>query len=247
MRLARSSAGTRRRPDRGQVACRIARTLCRCASSSFPGFGVARPRLSTFSTVRRRPHSAGGSGGAGGTHPPSVSTSVDPRFLREPVPRHLRIRVRCRVGENVRQVTLTGRPGCGWWWLGERAGPVRARQPAPRRRFVVVPVGCDRLGGLAHAVLPLVMGRLGSDRAFGRQLFATEGRCRVTVVQGSWPVLGGERVQPALAEHGQERPAGPGRDERAVGQRRPGRRRPGPRPAGRRRGCRRRGRRPRWR
>ena len=77
------------RTDRGQVACRMARTLCRCASSSFPGFGVARPRLSTLSTVRRRPHSAGGSGGAGGTHPPSASTSVDPaRFLREPVPRH---------------------------------------------------------------------------------------------------------------------------------------------------------------
>ena len=77
------------RTDRGQVACRMDRTLCRCASSSFPGFGVARPRLSTLSTVRRRPHSAGGSGGAGGTHPPSVSTSVDPaRFLREPVPRH---------------------------------------------------------------------------------------------------------------------------------------------------------------
>ena len=79
------------RTDRGQVACRMARTLCRCASSSCPGFGVARPRLSTLSTVRRRPHSAGGSGGAGGTHPPSASTSVDPgRFLREPVPRHHR-------------------------------------------------------------------------------------------------------------------------------------------------------------
>ena len=79
------------RTDRGQVACRMDRTLCRCASSSFPGFGVARPRLSTLSTVRRRPHSAGGSGGAGGTHPPSASTSVDPDgFLREPVPRHHR-------------------------------------------------------------------------------------------------------------------------------------------------------------
>ena len=153
------------RTARGQVACRIVRTSCRCASSSRPGFGLARPRLSTLSTVRCRPHSAGGSGGAGGTQPPSANASVDDgssanrsQDTTDPAASP----VGWRVGEHVRQLLpVTGGPRDGTprrcRWFGERAGPVRARQPAarpPRRR--------------CRSAVPRPGGRgLGGGRGFG--------------------------------------------------------------------------------
>src|SRR5664279_3514590 len=48
---------TATRTDRGQVACRMVRTSRRYASSSRPGRGLARPKLSTRSTAARFPHS----------------------------------------------------------------------------------------------------------------------------------------------------------------------------------------------
>ena len=153
-------------------------------------------------------------------------------------------------GRRGRPAAPADRPGGG----AGGGGSVNARaRSAPGNRRPAVAGWSGRCLGARRSVvsvvsvmrvLPLVVDGV-VDSVGGLAGCSVDGLGGWSVV-GSWPVPGQQRVQPALAQHGQELPAGPGRGQRPVRQRGRGAVGAGPPRAGRRR-CRRRGRPRRWR